>query len=98
MKFKKEKEAFLKILPLDMRFALEYRNETWLTNEVHDMLSHYNVATVTVDEPLLPPEIGLTSDIAYVRWHRRGEKMWYNYRYSKDELQKWTPFFSSFLI
>ena len=92
MKFKKDRiEAFLRILPLDMRFALEYRNETWLTDEAHDLLSHYNVAAVTVDEPLLPPEIRLTSDIAYVRWHGRGKKMWYNYRYSKDELAGWIP-------
>jgi len=92
MKFRKERiEAFLRILPLDMRFALEYRNETWLTKEVHDLLFHYNVATVAVDEPLLPPQIRLTSDIAYVRWHGRGKKMWYNYRYSKDELAQWLP-------
>jgi len=92
MKFKKDRiEAFLKILPLEMRFALEYRNETWLTNEAHDLLSHYNVAAVAVDEPMLPPETRLTSDIAYVRWHGRGDKMWYNYRYSKDELAGWIP-------
>ncbi|HMB45908.1 MAG TPA: DUF72 domain-containing protein [Candidatus Methanoperedens sp.] len=92
MKFKKDRiEAFLRILPLDMRFALEYRNETWLTDEAHDMLSSHNVAAVAVDEPLLPPEIRRTSDIAYVRWHGRGKKMWYNYRYSKDELAQWLP-------
>ncbi|MCE8426715.1 MAG: DUF72 domain-containing protein [Candidatus Methanoperedens sp.] len=90
MKFKKDRiEAFLKILPQDMRFALEYRNETWITDEAHDMLSSHNVAAVVVDEPLLPTEIRLTSDIAYVRWHGRGKKMWYNYRYSKDELAAW---------
>jgi hypothetical protein len=32
-----------------------------------------------------------SSDIAYVRWHGRGKKMWYNYRYSKDELAEWMP-------
>ena len=70
MKFRKDRiEEFLKILPSDLRFALEYRNETWLTGEAHR----------------------LTSDIAYVRWHGRGEKMWYNYRYSKDELSAWVP-------
>ena len=81
----------LKILPCDTRFALEYRNETWLTDEAHDLLRDYNVAAVAVDEPLLPPEVRLTSDIAYIRWHGRGEKMWYNYRYSKDELVAWIP-------
>ena len=92
MKFRKEKiEEFLKILPKDMRFALEYRNETWLTDEAHNLLIDYNVAAVAVDEPLLPPETRLTADIAYVRWHGRGKTMWYNYRYSKDELAEWVP-------
>ncbi len=49
MKFRKDRvEAFLKILPPDSRFALEYRNDTWLTDEAHELLSDYNVAAVTV--------------------------------------------------
>src|SRR3972149_8546092 len=92
LKFKKEKvEPFLKILPADQQFALEYRNKTWLTEEAHKLLSDNNVAAVVVDEPLLPPEIRLTSDLAYVRWHGKGKKMWYNYRYSKEELSGWVP-------
>ncbi len=92
MKFRKDRiEDFLKILPSDLRFALEYRNETWLTDEAHKLLSDYHVAAVTVDEPKLPPEVRLTSDIAYVRWHGRGGKMWYNYRYSREELAEWIP-------
>ena len=92
MKFRKDRiEEFLKILPWDMRFALEYRNETWLTEQAHDLLRDYNVAAVAVDEPLLPPEVRLTSGFAYVRWHGRGEKMWYHYHYSKDELAAWIP-------
>jgi uncharacterized protein YecE (DUF72 family) len=92
MKFRKDSiEAFLKKLPLDLRFALEYRNETWLTDEAHNLMTDYNVAAVAVDETLLPPETRLTADIAYVRWHGRGKTMWYNYRYSKDELAEWVP-------
>ncbi len=92
MKFRKDRiEEFLKILPSDLHFAFEYRNETWLTDEAHTLLRDYNVAAVAVDEPLLPPEIRLTSDIAYVRWHGRGKTMWYNYRYSKEELEPWVP-------
>ncbi len=90
MKFTKDRiEDFLKILPSDVRFALEYRNETWLTEEAHSLLRDYNVASVAVDEPLLPPESRMTSDITYVRWHGRGKTMWYNYRYSGEELEPW---------
>lgn len=92
LKFKKEKvEPFLKTLPADQQFALEYRNKSWLTEEAHKLLSDHNVASAVVDEPFLPPEIWLTSDLAYVRWHGRGKKMWYNYRYSKEELAGWVP-------
>ncbi len=92
MKFRNDRiEEFMKILPSDLRFALEYRNETWLSDEAHSLMADYNVATVAVDEPLLPPEIRLTSDIAYVRWHGRGKTMWYNYCYSKEELESWVP-------
>ncbi|HWR26256.1 MAG TPA: DUF72 domain-containing protein, partial [candidate division Zixibacteria bacterium] len=92
LKFRKDRiEAFLKILPSDLHFALEYRNKTWLTDEAHSLLTDYNVAAVAVDEPLLPPEIRLTSDFTYVRWHGRGKTMWYNYRYSKKELESWVP-------
>jgi uncharacterized protein YecE (DUF72 family) len=92
LKFRKDRiEAFLKILPSDLRFALEYRNETWLTGEADGLLADCNVAAVAVDEPLLPPEARLTADIAYVRWHGRGKAMWYNYRYSKNELAEWVP-------
>jgi len=92
MKFRKDRiEAFLNLLPSECRFALEYRNETWLTNEAHELLSDYNVTAVIVDEPLLPPDVRMTSDFAYLRWHGRGEKMWYNYRYSREELEEWIP-------
>jgi uncharacterized protein YecE (DUF72 family) len=92
MKYRKHKvETFLKILPSDLRFALEYRNTTWLEDEAHGLLSEYNVAAVIVDEPSFPQEIELTSDIAYIRWHGKGEKIWYNYRYSTAELSEWAP-------
>jgi uncharacterized protein YecE (DUF72 family) len=92
MKFMKDRvETFLKILPPEMRFALEYRNETWLTEAAHELLSVYNVAAVVVDEPLLPSDVRMTSDFAYVRWHGHGEKMWYNYRYKREELAEWIP-------
>jgi uncharacterized protein YecE (DUF72 family) len=46
---------------------------------------------VIVDEPLLPPEMHLTADFAYFRWHGRGEGPWFDYKYSKDELEPWVP-------
>ncbi len=84
-------ESFLKILPADFKFAVEFRNLSWLRNETWDLLRKYKVAYTIVDEPLLPPEIHITSSIAYFRWHGKGEKPWFNYRYSKEELDPWIP-------
>lgn len=84
-------ESFLKILPSDFKFAVEFRNLSWMRNETWSLLKKYKVAYTIVDEPLLPPEIHITSDIAYFRWHGHGERPWFNYRYSKEELEPWIP-------
>jgi uncharacterized protein YecE (DUF72 family) len=84
-------ELFLQVLPDDVRFAVEFRHPSWLRNEVWSMLKLRNIANVIVDEPLLPPETVVTADFAFIRWHGRGSRPWYNYRYSEDELKKWVP-------
>jgi uncharacterized protein YecE (DUF72 family) len=86
-----ELEAFFKILPTHVRFAVEFREQSWMRNETWELLEKYRVAFTVVDEPLLPPEAHLTSDIAYFRWHGRGERPWYDYRYSVNELEPWIP-------
>jgi len=84
-------ESFFKILPLDFKFAIEFRNISWMRKETWDLLKKHEVAYTIVDEPLLPPEIHITSNIAYFRWHGMGEKPWFNYKYSKEELEPWIP-------
>jgi uncharacterized protein YecE (DUF72 family) len=82
-------EAFLKILPTDFRFAVEFRDLSWLREETWILLKRYNVAYTIVDEPLLPPDTVITADFTYVRWHGRGKRPWYNYFYTKGELKAW---------
>lgn len=82
-------EEFLKVLPSDFNFAIEFRDPSWLREETWKLLSKYGVAYTVVDEPLLPPKVVLTSEVAYFRWHGRGSRPWYNYRYSTDELRPW---------
>jgi uncharacterized protein YecE (DUF72 family) len=82
---------FFKILPTHIRFAVEFRDLSWMRDETWTLLRKYNVAYTIVDEPLLPPEIHLTSDIAYFRWHGRGTRPWYNYQYSSQQLEPWMP-------
>ena len=84
-------ESFLRILPRTLNFAVEFRHHSWLQEETFNLLYKYNVAYTIVDEPLLPPDIHVTSDLAYIRWHGRGSRPWFNYRYSTEQLQEWIP-------
>ena len=84
-------KGFLDVLPTDVSFAVEFRNRSWLKkDDAVDLLREHNVAVTTVDEPLLPPDTTTTADFAFVRWHGRGDRPWYNYRYGQDELQGWS--------
>ncbi len=84
-------EDFFRILPKEFRFAVEFRNLSWMRKETWSLLEKNEVAYVVVDEPLLPPEIHLTTDIAYIRWHGRGSRPWFNYHYEVSELEPWIP-------
>ncbi len=84
-------EGFLEIVPSDLRFAIEFRDLSWLRAETWDLLRKYNVANTIVDEPLLPPDPIVTADFSFIRWHGRGSRPWYNYRYSEGELEAWVP-------
>jgi len=82
-------EEFLKALPEGYRWAVEFRHPSWLTEETWELLRTHRVANTIVDEPLLPPDIVVTTEHALIRWHGHGSAPWYNYRYRDDELAPW---------
>ncbi len=84
-------EQFLAMLPHGFRYAAEFRHKSWLQPQTWKTLEKYNVAYTIVDEPLLPPDVHLTADFAYLRWHGHGQNPWYNYHYSNKELEDWKP-------
>jgi uncharacterized protein YecE (DUF72 family) len=84
-------ENFFRALPREFKFAVEFRNLSWMRNETWNLLKNYEVAYTIVDEPLLPPEVQVTSDFAYFRWHGHGTRPWFNYRYNIEELKPWIP-------
>ena len=93
-RFKKNYEVlenFFQILPKEFKFACEFRHPSWWSDETWKLLRKYNVANVIVDEPLLPPDPIVTADFAFVRWHGKGKRPWYNYRYEVEELEPWVP-------
>ncbi len=83
--------AFCEILPKDYSFAVEFRHLSWLEDprSVDGLLRKYKVATTIVDEPLLPIDLSTTTDFAFVRWHGKGRRVWYNYEYPSEELDPW---------
>ncbi|MEM4700239.1 MAG: DUF72 domain-containing protein [Candidatus Nezhaarchaeales archaeon] len=84
-------EKLLAELPEGHSFSIEFRDPSWLNEEVFGLLERFKVAYVIVDEPLLPPLIRVTAPFAYVRWHGKGKRPWYNYYYGLDELRSWVP-------
>ena len=93
-RFKKNYEVltnFFKILPGDFKFACEFRHPSWWSDETWELLRKYRVAATIVDEPLLPPDPIVTADFAFVRWHGKGKRPWYYYRYEVEELEPWVP-------
>ncbi|MFW9889361.1 MAG: DUF72 domain-containing protein [Candidatus Thorarchaeota archaeon] len=84
-------EAFLSQLDSSFRYAIEFRDESWMSQKTSRLLEDYGVAYVIVDEPKLPIDPRVTTDFAYVRWHGHGVNPWYNYLYSEQELEAWRP-------
>jgi uncharacterized protein YecE (DUF72 family) len=84
-------KGFLTRTPDDVKFAVEFRHPSWLREDVWSLLRGRNIANVIVDEPLLPPDTVVTADFAFIRWHGRGTRPWYNYRYNEKELDSWVP-------
>jgi len=82
-------ENFLGMLPSGYEYAVEFRHRSWIEESTFRLLERYNVAYVIVDEPLLPPDIYITADYAYIRLHGRGKRVWYYYNYNKEELVRW---------
>jgi uncharacterized protein YecE (DUF72 family) len=83
--------AFFESLDPVFKYAVEFRNLSWMRDETWDLLKKHSIAYVNVDEPVLPPEMHLTADFTYFRWHGHGEKIWFDYRYNKEELEPWVP-------
>ncbi len=84
-------ESFFSLYPTQYRLAVEFRHPSWMNTQTLKLLERYQVAYTAVDEPLLPPDMHVTSDFAYIRWHGKGVSPWYNYRYEADELKPWVP-------
>lgn len=83
-------ESFIEMLPDDVRFAVEFRHESWNRKDTWNLLKRFGVANTITDSPIeFLTEPVVTAEHAYVRWHGRGKKIWFDYNYSEDELSSW---------
>lgn len=80
-------ERLLKKLPTGYRYTFEFRNTSWYTEEIYDLLKKHNVAFCIYElDGHISPKL-VTADFVYVRLHGPGRK--YQGRYSLPALRKW---------
>ncbi|HZI50804.1 MAG TPA: DUF72 domain-containing protein [Terriglobia bacterium] len=74
-------QAFLEVLPLNMRSSFEFRHPSWFVPEVYDLLKHHGAILCVhdTDEGCSPMET--TAKTVYVRLRRT--------RYAPHELDEW---------
>ena len=79
---------FCKALSSDFRNVIEFRHNSWFTEEVYDIMKEHEVSFCVISAPGdLKEDAVKTADPVYLRFH--GKKEWYKYLYSKEELKKW---------
>ena len=83
--------AFYESIPPSVPVAVEFREPSWLEPASFDLLREFRFAYVVVDEPLLPVRLERTAPFVYVRWHGHGSPVWYDYKYTDQQLAEWAP-------
>ena len=62
-------ERFVDMLPVDLRFTIEFRHDSWLVPAVFDLLRAHRIALCIPDDPRMPKSFEITSDFTYIRMH-----------------------------
>ena len=76
---------FVGMLPDDVRFALEFRHDSWLVPAVFELLRSHRIALTIPDHPRLPKSFEITSDFTYIRMHLPPHGL----GYGKRALEPW---------
>lgn len=88
----------------DLPLVVEFRDSGWVNEATFEFLKSMEMGFCCVDEPrlrgLMPPVVRATGPVAYVRFHGRNAKKWwqhehawerYDYTYAQEELEEWAP-------
>ena len=62
-------ERFVDMLPVDLRFTIEFRHDSWVVPAVFDLLRAHRIALCIPDDPKMPKSFEITSDFTYIRMH-----------------------------
>ena len=65
-------DGYLPLLPRDIRFAFEFRHESWLTEAVYERLQAHNMALCLAESDKLEVPKVMTADFCYFRL-RKGD-------------------------
>jgi len=79
--------SFLSNLPQGMKHVIEFRHQSWLEEEVFEILRKYNTGLCIFDMPSFTCPLVATADFAYIRFH--GSSGLYSSCYSDEELANW---------
>jgi uncharacterized protein YecE (DUF72 family) len=74
-------DAFLALLPADVRAAFEFRHASWLDEEVYARLQAHNLALCIADSEKTSTPVRMTADYAYFRLRDEG--------YTPDDIAGW---------
>jgi len=86
-------EEFLGLLPKGRRYAFEFRDHSWLCDEIYGILSEHGAACCIYDlDGYTSPET-VTADFVYVRLH--GPAGPYMGRYGRKALSGWADAFNA---
>jgi uncharacterized protein YecE (DUF72 family) len=80
-------DTFIGALPQSHRYAFEFRDPSWNTPEVCQLLRKHNAAWCSFDLAGYQSPVEITADFAYVRLHGPGGK--YQGSYSDEALRAW---------
>ena len=81
-------EDFLAMLPYYHRHVFEFRNKSWLSDDVFALLCRHGTGFCIFDMPGFTSPLIATTDFAYIRFH--GSTGLYWSCYSDEELSRWT--------
>lgn len=89
-RFKADKERLIRFLRVlsdyPVRNTLEFRHESWISQDVIDICREYRVGLCMADWPKFIDDLPVTADFVYIRRH--GETGGYDACYSKAALKR----------